>query len=113
MKIVYLLPLSLPSTRHVGDIVYLLKKGSIVRLLLTTLDLWKSRGIGRNVFYIETILRDRDRQRSTKIAVEGKIYSISLSIIFNFGQNFLHVWSLNVCLSVGNSPGDMLPKVLN
>jgi hypothetical protein len=26
MKIVYLLPLSLPSTRHVGDIVYLKKR---------------------------------------------------------------------------------------
>jgi hypothetical protein len=38
----YLLPLSLPSTRNVGDIVYFKKKGRIVRLLLTTLDLWKS-----------------------------------------------------------------------
>jgi hypothetical protein len=36
MKIVYLLPLSLSSTRHVGDIVYLKKKGRIVLLMLTT-----------------------------------------------------------------------------
>jgi hypothetical protein len=42
--------------------------------MLTTLDLWKSRGIGTMFFYTETIPRDRDRQRSTKIAVEGKIY---------------------------------------
>jgi hypothetical protein len=75
MKIVYLLPLSLPLTQHAGDIVYLKKKSRIVRLLLTTLDLWKSLGIGRDVFFnIETIPRDPDRQRSTKIAVEGKIY---------------------------------------
>ncbi len=38
-----------------------------MRFLLTTLDIWKSRGIGRDFFYIETIPRDRDRQRSTKI----------------------------------------------
>jgi hypothetical protein len=50
MKIVYLLPLSLPSTQHVGDFVYLKKKGRIVRFLLTTLGLWKIRGIGRDVF---------------------------------------------------------------
>ncbi len=75
MKIIYLLPLSLPSTscqRHRLPS----KKGRIVRLLLTTLDLWKSQGIGCDVFYIETIPRDRDRQRSTKISVEGKIFII-------------------------------------
>jgi hypothetical protein len=72
MNIVNLLPLS--STRQVADIVYLRKKGRIVRLLLTTLDLWKSRGTGRDVFYIETIPRDPDRQRSIKIVVEGKIH---------------------------------------
>jgi hypothetical protein len=36
IKIVCLLHLSLPSTRHVGDIIYLKKKGRIVRLMLTT-----------------------------------------------------------------------------
>ena len=51
---VYLLPPSLTSTRHVGDIVYLKKKGRIVRFLLTTLVLWKSRGKGRDVFFIES-----------------------------------------------------------
>jgi hypothetical protein len=71
MKIVYLLPLSLPSPRHVGDIVYLKKKGRIVRLLLATLDLWKSRGIGHDVFLklkcksrSLDIVIDTDRQRS-------------------------------------------------
>jgi hypothetical protein len=69
-------------------------------------------------FYIETIPRDRDQQRLTKIAVEGKIYI--LSIIFYFGKNFLNVsmcghtvWSLNLCLSMQNSPGAMHHKVLN
>ncbi len=76
MKVVYLLP----STRHVGDIVYPKKKGRIVRLMLTTLDLWKSRGIGRVVFYIETIPRDRDRQLSTTIVVEGKVFIL----VYNF-----------------------------
>ncbi len=42
--------------------------------MLTTLDLWKSRGIGPMFFYIETIPRERDQQQSTKIVVEGKIY---------------------------------------
>ena len=53
MKIFNRLPLSLSST-HVGDIVYLKKKGRIVRFLLTTLVLWKSRGKGRDVFFIES-----------------------------------------------------------
>jgi hypothetical protein len=38
MKIVYLLPLSLPST-HVGNIVYLKKRVRVMRFLLATLDL--------------------------------------------------------------------------
>jgi hypothetical protein len=70
MKIVYLLPLSLPSTQHVGDIVYLKKMVGIVRLMLTTLDLWKSLGIGRDVFLhckckcrSLNIMIDKDRQR--------------------------------------------------
>jgi hypothetical protein len=46
------------------------RRVGIVRLMLKTLDL---PGIGHDVFYIETIPRDRDRQRLTKIAVEGKI----------------------------------------
>ncbi len=65
MKIVYLLPLSLSSTQHVSDIVYLKKR--VAQLMLTTLDLWKSRGIERAVFYNESeksIPRHRDRQRS-------------------------------------------------
>jgi hypothetical protein len=76
--------------------------------MLTTLDLWKNRGIGLDVFYIETIPRDHDRQRSTKRA-----RSISLPIIFNFGKSILNVWSLNHSLHVGNSPGAMHHKVLN
>jgi hypothetical protein len=50
MKIVYLLPLSLPSTQHVGDIVYLKINGRIVRLMLATLDLWEGRGRRHDVF---------------------------------------------------------------
>ncbi len=71
MKIVNLLPLSLSLT-HVGDIVYLKKKGRIVRFLLTTFG--KVEVQGAMFFYIETIPRDCDRQRSTKIAVEGKTF---------------------------------------
>ncbi len=51
MTIDYLLPLSKPSTPQVADIVYLKKKCRIARLRLISLDLWKSRGIGRNVFF--------------------------------------------------------------
>jgi hypothetical protein len=36
-----------------------------------------------------------------------------MSIIFYFGPNFLNVGSLTLCLSVRNSPGAMLHKVLN
>jgi hypothetical protein len=79
--------------------------------MLTTLDLWKSRGIGRDVFYIETIHRHRDRQRSTTIARDGKIFILVHN--FHFGPNFLNVGSLTLCLSVGNSPGAMPHKVLN
>jgi hypothetical protein len=50
MTIDYLLPPSKPSTRQVANIVYLKKKCRIARLRLTSLDLWKSRGIGGNVF---------------------------------------------------------------
>jgi hypothetical protein len=64
-------------------------------------------------FYIETIPRDRDRQGSTKIAEKGKPIPISLSIIFNFSKNCLSVWSLNLCLSVGNIPRAMVHLVLN
>jgi hypothetical protein len=46
-----------------------------VQFLLTILDLWKSLGIGRDVFfYIETIFRDPYRQRSIKIAVDVKTH---------------------------------------
>jgi hypothetical protein len=62
-------------------------------------------------FYIETIPRDRDPQRSTKIMVEGKIFIIVHN--FSFWSKFLNVGPLNLCLSVGNSPGAMLHKVLN
>ncbi len=81
------------------------KKGRIVRSLHTTFDLWKSRGIVHNGFYIETIPRDRDWQRSTKIAVESKTYILVNN--FKFGKSYLSVWSLNICLSVGNIPGAM------
>ena len=50
MKIVYLLPLSKPLTRQVADIVHLKKKCRIASLRLTSLDLWKSQGIQRDVF---------------------------------------------------------------
>jgi hypothetical protein len=53
-----------------------------MRLLLTTLDLWKNRGNGCNVFFIESenlIPRNRDHQRLAKIAVEGKIFTCGFS----------------------------------
>jgi hypothetical protein len=53
-------------------------------------------------FYIETIFRDPDRQRSIKIAVEGK--PIYLYIILNFVKNFLHVI---LFLGVGNIPEEI------
>ncbi len=46
MKIDYLLPLSLPSKRHVDDVVK--EKGRIVRLML---DLWEGRVRRHNVFF--------------------------------------------------------------
>ncbi len=55
-------------------------------------------------FYIETFPRARDRQRSTKI--EGKTYTIVH--YFYFGKICLSMWSLNLCLSVGNSPEAMV-----
>ncbi len=45
-------------------------------------DLWKNLGIGRDVFFIESEKfdpRNCDRQQSTKIAVEGKIFAFSFS----------------------------------
>ncbi len=45
-------------------------------------------------FYIETIFRDPDRQRSVKIAVEGKTH-------------FLHVCSLILFLGVRNIPEEI------
>jgi hypothetical protein len=75
MTIDYLLPLSLPSTRHVDDIAYLFKKGMIERLMLTTLDLWEIRGRRHDVFFTlkvyKLIPRHCDQQRSTTIMVEG------------------------------------------
>jgi hypothetical protein len=73
MKIVYLLPLSLPSTRQVANIVYLKKKGRIERFLLTISDisdLWEGRVEGTMFFSLKvknSIPRNRDRQRLTKI----------------------------------------------
>jgi hypothetical protein len=65
MTIDYLIPLHKPSTRHVGTIVYILKSvGS--RGYTFSLERLKSRGISRNVFYIETIFRGPDCQRSVK-----------------------------------------------
>jgi hypothetical protein len=49
MTIDYLIPLHKPTTRHVGDIVYL-KKSVGSRGYTFSLDRWKSRGIGRDVF---------------------------------------------------------------
>jgi hypothetical protein len=46
-------------------------------------------------FYIETIPRDHDRQR-LKDCGRGQDH---------FGKNCLSVWSLNLCLIVGNIPG--------
>jgi hypothetical protein len=51
-------------------------------------------------FYTESIPRDPDRQRSIKIAVEGK----TRILVHNFGKNCLGVWSLILCLGVGNIP---------
>ncbi len=72
MKIVYLLPLSLPSTRHVGDIVYLKKRVGSCGFCLLPQTFGKVEVQGAMFFfYIETIPRDCDRQRPTKITVEG------------------------------------------
>ncbi len=65
MKIVYLLPLSLPST-HVGDIVYLKITGRIVRLMLATLDLWEGRGRRHYVF-----LHLKCKSRSLDIVIDN------------------------------------------
>ena len=67
--------------------------------MLTTLDFWKSQGIGGDVFYIETISRHCDRQQSTKIGVEGKVFILVHN--FSFWSKFLNVGSLNLCLSMG------------
>ncbi len=65
MKIVYLLPLSLPSTRHVGDIVYL-KKGKDCAISAHYLrPLEKSRFRARCFFTLKRSLEiviDSDRQ---------------------------------------------------
>jgi hypothetical protein len=49
MTIEHLRPKHKPSTRHVGDIVYIKKKCWIERLHFF-LDRWKRRGIGLDVF---------------------------------------------------------------
>jgi hypothetical protein len=69
MKIVYLLPLSLPLTRHVGG--FTLKKvldHSITAYYLTPSE--KPWYRARCFF----TLNDCEQQRSTKIAVEGKTH---------------------------------------
>jgi hypothetical protein len=53
-------------------------------------------------FYIETILRDPDHQRSIKIAVEGKTHIIVHN--FQIWYNCLSVWYLILFLGVGNIP---------
>ncbi len=81
MKIVYLLPLSLHSTRHVGDIIYLKKRvGSFGFCLLP--QTFVKVGVECTMFFFivkNSIPRNRDRQRSTKIAVEGTIFAFGFS----------------------------------
>jgi hypothetical protein len=69
------------NLRHVMSATsFKLKKSVGSRGYTFFLERWKSRGIGRNVFYIEMIFRDPDRQRSIKIAVEGKTHLL----VYNF-----------------------------
>jgi hypothetical protein len=82
MKIVYLQPLSLPSRRHVDDIVYLKKKGRNVRFLLTISDLWEGRGKRHNVFFIESEKFD-PLKSATKIVVEGTIFAFGFLKKYN------------------------------
>jgi hypothetical protein len=47
MTTFYLQHIPLPSTQQVEDLAYLLKKGRVERLMLTTFNLWKGQGRGR------------------------------------------------------------------
>jgi hypothetical protein len=85
MKIVNLLPLSLSSTRHVGDIVNLKKR--------------YYRAV--SAYYLRPLKKARYRARFYFIL---RPIPISLSIVFNFSKNCLSVWSLILCLGVGNIP---------
>jgi hypothetical protein len=55
MTTLYLLRLPLPSTQQVDNIAYLLKKGRVERLMLTTLYLWKVEVEGTMFLYIESL----------------------------------------------------------
>jgi hypothetical protein len=74
MTIDYLIPLHKPLKRHVGNIVYLKKSVGLRCYTYFHRPLEKSRHRQRCFFYIETIFRDPDRQRSVKIAVKGKAH---------------------------------------
>jgi hypothetical protein len=73
--------------------------------MLTTLDHWKNRGIGHNVFF--TLKQSLDIVINNNHSRGQDLYL--LSIIFHFGPNFLNVWSLTFNLSMGNSPGASIP----
>ncbi len=109
MKIVYLLPLSIPATRHVGEIVYLKKRVGLCGfcLLPQTFGKVEVQYRARCFFTLKQsieIVIASDRQKSRQRA---------RPISFNFSKNCLSVCSLNLCLGVGNIPGAMVHLVLN
>ncbi len=112
MKIVYLLPLPLPSTRHVAT-SFTLKKGQDPAVSAYYLRPLGRQGVeGTMIFFIESknlIPRNRDCQRSTKIAVEGTIFAFGflkkydLSILSKVGYQIGVGHSTDLSVSMPNS----------
>jgi hypothetical protein len=66
--------------------------------MLTTLDLWKSRGIGCDVFFsVKSVKVDRDCQRSTKIVVEGTIFAFGFLKKYNLSLLAIEGRELDQC----------------
>jgi hypothetical protein len=107
IKIVYLLPLYFYLGHDMSATSFTLKKRyyrEVYAYYLRPLE--KSRYRGRCFFTLKRSLEiviNNYRQRSRQ-----RVRSLSLSIIFNFGKNFLNVGSLALCLSMGTSPGAIL-----
>ncbi len=116
MTTFYLLPSTSisPSNQQVDDIAYLLKKGRVERLMLTTFDLWKGRGRRHDVSYIESVKVPPSTSRSTEIDVAGSIFenyrSFTLANDFAFSPYFglaSGVWDVNM-----NRTTKLLTKLL-